>query len=200
MVSDNSIKGSKCLVYNVSRFTSWDIHIAAVIVAVPGDIHIYIRRWDKQKIWERPAKPISFQIWSPLQWYACPVNYVRDNDGALNYNQISLPSLVSETDKWMNLPIPIFAFIQPFLCQLQPLLPIDGELNWSNKRIQDLISLMAEDPSSWQKDGPLRRLHTSSRGSWGSDKCVWSINLWYRPNRSICRSRHCWWVSGGILG
>lgn len=44
MVSDNSIKGSKCLVNNVSRFTSWDIHIAAVIVAVPGDIHIYIRR------------------------------------------------------------------------------------------------------------------------------------------------------------
>jgi hypothetical protein len=89
------------------------------------DIHIY-RWWDKQKkIWERAAEPISFQIRSPLQQLqACSVNYVRDNNGALNYNQKSLPSLCfrdgQKNGKWMSLPIPIFAFIRTFLCQLQP--------------------------------------------------------------------------------
>jgi len=89
--------------YNVSSVPSSHIHIAELIVTVPGDIHIYIDDEIKQKkIWERAAEPISFQIRSPLQQLlACSVNYVRDNNGALNYNQKSLPSLVSETDRKM---------------------------------------------------------------------------------------------------
>jgi hypothetical protein len=46
----------------------------------------------------------------------------------------------------MSLPIPIFPFIQPFLCQLQPLFTIDGESELEQKRIRDLISPMAESP------------------------------------------------------
>ena len=106
-----------------------------------------------------------------------------------------------------------FLSLHLFLCQLQPLFTIDGESNWSKKNprphftyggkcreacwkihLQDIKGTGALHAVS------LGRLHASSCGIQGSDKCVGGINLWYCPNRSISSSRHCRWISRVLLG